>query len=235
MTRQCDWPGCGRDAERDGRCRYHVGRTKPAAAAPRTVPPPANPISHACTVDGCKGRTRNPGDLCSWHRENGTPDQAGAAAAKPGEPAPEPIEKEESVARTCEQPGCDKPTVSDRGRYARVCFDHKQIVTDRYNQSGRSGAAAPHTPEPSALPDLADEDPLDPPAVDGIDRTDESSAQTEPEAAAVAAEAPAFQRATLVTLATEAQDCREMLDEAQRDYRNALARLAEAVSEAAAA
>lgn len=40
---------------------------------------------------------------------------------------------------------------------------------------------------------------------------------------------------TLVELATEAQECREMLESAQDDYRDALARLAVAVSEAAAA
>ena len=49
--------------------------------------------------------------------------------------------------RTCEQPGCDSPTCSDRGRYARVCQEHKHIVTERL-RADRPPLAAVPDPEP---------------------------------------------------------------------------------------
>lgn len=49
-------------------------------------------------------------------------------------------DRRQNVARTCEEvPGCTNPTISDRGRYARVCAEHKDMVTARYAANGGGG------------------------------------------------------------------------------------------------
>jgi hypothetical protein len=57
--------------------------------------------------------------------------------------------------RTCEEvPGCTRPTISDRGRYARVCEEHKDLVTARYSTNGSAGV--PVAPKPG--PEISDEE-----------------------------------------------------------------------------
>lgn len=64
--------------------------------------------------------------------------------------------------RTCEEvPGCTNPTVSDRGRYARVCTEHKALVTARYQgrRKPKSEAVPPPAPEPDGRHSVDKTDP----------------------------------------------------------------------------
>lgn len=109
-SRDCVFPGCDREAERDGRCRWHIGRTphvpagplKPGALAhlmhddePQPEPVKETPVI-TCKIDGCENRPldqRGPyAGLCAGHktekRDQRASERAQAPAAAPSQTTP---------------------------------------------------------------------------------------------------------------------------------------------------
>lgn len=227
----CDWPGCGREAERDGRCRYHAGRvpvtpppggeqtrewTRPAKpAVPKEkpeadTPPAGSPISHPCTVTGCKGRTRNAGELCSWHRQNGTPDPDLKTGFDPPPPIPEPEEPAVPDIVLCRVEGCTRASVAQSGPWKGWCGEHKHLRGKKADTVKPPPVDGQQTRTPAA--------PVSPP-------------QSPEPAPAAAPEPPA--NGTLVTLAQAVQDTATALHTATEQHTRSVAALRAALDEAA--
>ena len=108
--------------------------------------------------------------------------------------------------RTCKEVlGCNKPTVSDRGRYANVCATHKHLVTARYRGVNATRRSSPAPEQPAPVPAAA--------AVDGN------------------REAPP---GSLTKLAARAENTRRELDHARQAHTAALDALRAAIEEHAA-
>lgn len=125
-SRDCDWPGCDRESERDGRCRYHAGRTHAGQRTDddngRVIPgalahllnddpePKETPVS-ACKIDGCTEAgldKRGPyTGLCSAHKREKA---AAIGAARRTTVKPPPADGQ--TARTPAAPVAAKPVAA---------------------------------------------------------------------------------------------------------------------------
>ena len=78
--------------------------------------------SPRCKQDGCSVTAVHTSGLCHEHELRRTHERK---------------ERSAMPHRTCEEvAGCTNQTVSDRGVYARVCAEHKDLVTQRRRQAG---------------------------------------------------------------------------------------------------
>lgn len=100
--------------------------------------------TRCCRFGACVDDADGPDGLCSFHRP-------GLAIV--------------TNTRTCEHPGCGKPTVSSRGPYARVCHDHKDIVTAARRRSGGGNASVPALRVSPSAPEAVEPEPAEEPTV----------------------------------------------------------------------
>lgn len=156
-TRDCTVHACTKEADGpDGLCAEHRHE-------PRPGPQPEGVWCPTCRELSLPIRGR-----CGWCdqeiAEDDDPIEPRATApSSAGLRALFHDDQEDQMATTrgcSEVPGCGKPTVSDRGRYANVCNDHKHLVTARYQ--------TPTPPRPTpARPQAAPEPAREPATTNG--------------------------------------------------------------------
>ena len=125
--------------------------------------------SPRCKQDGCSVTAVHTSGLCHEHELRRTHERK---------------ERSAMPHRTCEEvAGCTNQTVSDRGVYARVCAEHKDLVTQRRRQAGLGIGS---TPDPerhagkrplAAVPPPAPEpEPVEPDGRQAVDKNAPDSA-----------------------------------------------------------